>query len=79
VQAETGIPIPKILDWSDDTSNAVGSEYIIMEHASGIPLHDEWPTMDVSNQIKCIEALCQKLKEIVDLNFLSRVRQPVLR
>ncbi|KAH9862723.1 hypothetical protein J1614_010816 [Plenodomus biglobosus] len=40
-----------------------------MEHASGIPLHERWPTMDVSDQIRCIEAICQKLKGIVDLNF----------
>lgn len=69
VQAETRIPIPEILDWSDDASNAIGSEYIIMEHASGIPLHEKWPHMDVVDQIKCIEAICQKLKEIVDLTF----------
>ncbi|USP78067.1 hypothetical protein yc1106_05341 [Curvularia clavata] len=67
--SETNVPIPKILDWSDDASNAIGSEYIIMEHASGIPLHERWPTMDVSDQIRCIETICQKLKEIVDLNF----------
>jgi hypothetical protein len=69
VQAETGIPIPKILDWSDDASNAIGSEYIIMEHASGISLHEKWPIMNVSDQIRCIGAICQKLKEIVDLNI----------
>ncbi|KAJ5826908.1 hypothetical protein N7447_003671 [Penicillium robsamsonii] len=34
----TSIPIPEILDWSDDAVNIVGSEYIIMEHAAGIPL-----------------------------------------
>jgi hypothetical protein len=69
VQANTGIPIPQILDWNDDASGAIGSEYIIMEHASGIPLHEKWPTMDVSKQIRCIEVICQKLKEIVDLTF----------
>jgi aminoglycoside phosphotransferase (APT) family kinase protein len=69
VQAETNIPIPRILDWSDDASNVIGSEYIVMEYASGIPLHKKWPTMDVSDQIRCIKAICQKLKEIVDLDF----------
>ncbi|KAH9863181.1 hypothetical protein IAQ61_009458 [Plenodomus lingam] len=37
LQAETEIPISKLLDWSDDASNAIGSEYIIMEHTSGVP------------------------------------------
>ncbi|KAH7379143.1 kinase-like domain-containing protein [Phaeosphaeria sp. MPI-PUGE-AT-0046c] len=69
LQAETKIPIPNILDWSDDASNVIGSEYIIMEHASGIPLQEKWPTMNVSDQIKCIKAICQKLKAVVDLTF----------
>lgn len=29
VQSSTTVPTPKILDWSDDPSNAIGSEYII--------------------------------------------------
>lgn len=36
VQTMTTIPIPAILDWNDDaasTENAIGSEYIILEHA----------------------------------------------
>lgn len=69
MQAKTSIPIPKILDWKDDALNPIGSEYIIMEHASGIPLHQKWLTMDVGDQIRCIEAICRKLKEAVDLNF----------
>ncbi|KAF1850599.1 uncharacterized protein K460DRAFT_391068 [Cucurbitaria berberidis CBS 394.84] len=69
LQAKTSIPIPKILDWSDDASNAIGSEYIIMEHALGIPLRQRWPAMDVTEQIRCIQAIYQKLKEIVDLDF----------
>jgi hypothetical protein len=40
-----------------------------MEHALGIPLHEKWPTMSVSNQIRCIQAISRKLKELVDLDF----------
>ena len=69
VQAKTSVPIPEILDWSDDASNATGSEYIIMEHALGSPLHQKWPTMDVSDQIRCIEAVYKNLKEVADLKF----------
>lgn len=69
VQAETSIPIPRVLDWSDDASNAVGSEYIIMEHAPGIPLHERWPSMGVGDQTRCVQAICQKLKDLVDLTF----------
>ncbi|KAI9036177.1 uncharacterized protein KD926_002207 [Aspergillus affinis] len=43
LQRKTSIPIPKILDWSDDAGNSVGSKYIIMEHAAGVPLQQKWP------------------------------------
>jgi hypothetical protein len=69
VQANTDIPIPKILDWSDDASNAIGSEYIIMEHATGVQLHQKWPVMAVDQQISCIDAIYRKAKEMVDMNF----------
>ncbi|EDN03226.1 predicted protein [Histoplasma mississippiense (nom. inval.)] len=41
VQAKTSIPIPPILDWSNDSTNSIGSEYIIMEHAAGVQLHKQ--------------------------------------
>ncbi|KAH7081224.1 kinase-like domain-containing protein [Paraphoma chrysanthemicola] len=69
LQAKTSIPIPRILDWSDDASNAIGSEYILMEHAPGISLHERWPTMGIGDQIRCIQSISQKLKELVDLDF----------
>ncbi len=45
VQSNTTVPTPKILDWSDDPLNAIGSEYIIMEHAASVQLHQKWPKM----------------------------------
>lgn len=69
LQAKTSIPIPKILDWSDDASNTIGSEYIIMEHAPGVCLHQKWHTMEVSEQLRCICAIYKKLKEVANLSF----------
>ncbi|GAQ38341.1 phosphotransferase enzyme family protein [Aspergillus niger] len=49
LQANTTVPIPKILDWSNDATsidNPIGSEYIIMEHATGVQLHKKWHEMD---------------------------------
>ncbi|TKA79164.1 hypothetical protein B0A49_02803 [Cryomyces minteri] len=31
----TSVPVPNILDWSDDDSNPIGAEYIIMENIAG--------------------------------------------
>jgi len=69
VQSNTSIPIPKILDWSDDASNSIGSEYIIMEHAAGVPLLRQWPTMAIDKKLGCIEAIYQKVKELADIKF----------
>ncbi|KAI4253773.1 MAG: hypothetical protein L6R42_007457 [Xanthoria sp. 1 TBL-2021] len=69
LQSNTAVPIPKILDWSDDRSNPIGSEYIIMEHAKGVQLHQRWPTMDSVQKIQCIKAIGMKIQQIAALNF----------
>ncbi|KAJ5144279.1 hypothetical protein N7526_001787 [Penicillium atrosanguineum] len=69
LQRNTSIPIPKILDWSDDAMNCVGSEYIVMEHVSGVQLHQKWPYMSGDQKVKCIDAIYRKLKEVTDIDF----------
>ena len=69
VQKNTGVPIPKILDWSDDATNCVGSEYIIMEHVAGVQLHQKWPHMSGDEKVKCIDAIYRKLKDVANLDF----------
>jgi hypothetical protein len=69
VQSNTSIPIPKILDWSDDAANSVGSEYIIMEHAAGVQLQQKWPYMSGGQKVRCIDAIYRKLREMTDINF----------
>ncbi|KAL3713572.1 hypothetical protein TMatcc_002275 [Talaromyces marneffei ATCC 18224] len=63
------VPIPTILDWSNEPSNSIGSEYIIMEHVEGVQLHKKWPEMAGDERVRCINAIYRKLKEIVDLQF----------
>ncbi|KAF2806520.1 uncharacterized protein BDZ99DRAFT_501336 [Mytilinidion resinicola] len=69
LQMNTGIPIPKIIDWNDDASTPIGTEYILMEHASGIQLHQRWPTMTSEQQVRCISDIYQKLKEMAAIKF----------
>ncbi|CRG85259.1 Altered inheritance of mitochondria protein 9, mitochondrial [Talaromyces islandicus] len=69
LQAKTSIPIPTILDWNNESSNLIGSEYIIMEHAEGVQLHTKWPEMSSSARVKCIDAVYRTLKVMVDLEF----------
>ncbi|KAL8671232.1 MAG: hypothetical protein Q9168_004264 [Polycauliona sp. 1 TL-2023] len=67
--SNTTVPIPKILDWSDDASNAIGSEYIIMEHADGVQLHQKWPTMSGEQQIACIQTIFTNIQQISSIEF----------
>ncbi|KAL9599851.1 MAG: hypothetical protein Q9219_003545 [cf. Caloplaca sp. 3 TL-2023] len=69
LQAHTSLPIPKILDWSDDASNEIGSEYIIMEHAPGVLLHHRWPTMSGVQRIECIRSISRNTQQVAALNF----------
>lgn len=57
VRGKISLPIPKILDWSDDPSNPIGAEYIIQEHAVGVSLRDIWPRMNVLQHMQCTQAL----------------------
>ena len=51
--------------------NTIGSEYIIMEHAAGSQFHRKWQEMAGDQRVRCIDAIYQKAKEMVDLQFPS--------
>ena len=47
-------------------SIAIGNEYIIMEHVTGVQLHHMWPTMSGEQQIRCIQAITMNIKQMAD-------------
>ncbi len=61
--------MPRILDWSDDSSNPVGAEYIIMEHVAGVRLDERWSTMNSHQHILCVKALSMMIEEMVAISF----------
>lgn len=69
VHSHTEIPIPAIIDWSDDPSNDVGYEYIIMEHASGVQLQQRWPTITGEDKVRFMDAISRLSKEMSDIEF----------
>ncbi|EER29750.1 hypothetical protein CPC735_000060 [Coccidioides posadasii C735 delta SOWgp] len=71
VQCNTKVPILAILDWSDDPNNPIGSAYIIMEHAGGVPLQEAWADMPSDKKVKCIGAICTSILPISELDFLA--------
>ncbi|KXG46408.1 Aminoglycoside phosphotransferase [Penicillium griseofulvum] len=60
------VPVPKVLAYSPDRTNAVGSEYILLEKIEGIPLSDQWFSMDNKTRVKV-------MRQIVDVEsrFMS--------
>ena len=63
----TSIPIPKVLDWSCDERNPVGAEYIIMQHAPGVQLHEIWATMDTHQHMLVTKALSKLVTEMAKI------------
>lgn len=69
VRSKTRLPVPDVIDWSDDGANPIGSEFIIMDCVPGVQLHVAWPDMSGVQQLECIRSMYESLKEVVDLSF----------
>lgn len=61
-----GIPIPKVLGYSVDATNSVGSEYILMEEAKGVQLASVWNDMEIDDQAKIVKSIIE-----IDAKFLA--------
>lgn len=64
----TNIPIPEVLDWGG-WDNAVGTEYIIMTHASGIKLSEKWPSMTCLQRVQCVKNISFATAEMANIKF----------
>ncbi|KAJ9388316.1 hypothetical protein DTO063F5_2647 [Paecilomyces variotii] len=69
VDRYTSIPVCKVLAWSSEISNPVGSEYIIMEKAPGRQLIESWGDMDLSSRFKLIHNLAQMESSLASRKF----------
>ncbi|OJJ51377.1 hypothetical protein ASPZODRAFT_127446 [Penicilliopsis zonata CBS 506.65] len=69
IRTRTTIPVPKVLAWSSDTTNAVGAEYIVMERVPGIQIFKKWDEMGESNRISLIKRLTQWEHELSEIQF----------
>ncbi|KAF7944453.1 hypothetical protein EAE96_010845 [Botrytis aclada] len=69
VKSHTTIPVPHILAWSDDASNPIGSEYIIMKHVEGVQLQERWLTISGSQYPACVQSVCMTMKQLAALEF----------
>jgi hypothetical protein len=69
VKQKTSIPVPRVLSWSADATNAIGAEYIIMEELPGVLLQNVWDEMEIADQLRCIQSLGHFCKELCEPRF----------
>ncbi|OJD28391.1 hypothetical protein ACJ73_00200 [Blastomyces percursus] len=69
IRKHTSIPVPRVLAWSSNNSNAVGAEYIIMEKAAGVPLFQVWGSMTEFDQLQLIRNLTQIEAQLSAIHF----------
>lgn len=66
-----GVPVPEVYGWSSTTENAVGVEYIIMEHASGVGADTRWFDTTKYEKKAIVTGLVDIEKKIFNIPFAS--------
>ncbi|KGO74549.1 Aminoglycoside phosphotransferase [Penicillium italicum] len=69
LRKRTSIPVPRVLSWSSDRSNAVGAEYIIMEKAPGVQLFEVWRKMSKTERLQLIRNLTKLEAQLSAIRF----------
>ncbi|KAF2672503.1 phosphotransferase enzyme family protein [Microthyrium microscopicum] len=64
-----GIPVPRVLAYCANTTNPVGSEYILMEIASGAQLSEVWDHMEIDDQAKVVESVTDVETKFLSISF----------
>jgi len=58
-----------VIAWSDDKTNPTRTEYIFMEHAIGVQLHDYWDNMSSYDHLKLIQHASLMIKQMAAVDF----------
>ncbi|KAG8623120.1 hypothetical protein KVT40_008096 [Elsinoe batatas] len=69
LRKHTSIPVPKVLDWSANSNNPIGAEYIISEKMPGVSLYSMWESMSVAQHLQVVQKVAQICKQTYDLSF----------
>lgn len=69
MRSHTSVPVCRVLGWSFEPSNPVGSEYILMERACGRQLVDVWGEMNQLQQFRLVQCLVQLQSQLAALEF----------
>lgn len=63
------IPVPKVLAYSPDHTNPVGAEYTVLEKIDGIPLSNQWFSMDNKTRVKIMRQVIDVEKRYMSIKF----------
>lgn len=64
-----GVPVPKVIAYSPDQTNAVGTEYILLERLEGTPLSDQWFSMDTKTRVKIMRQIVDVERRFMSIHF----------
>ncbi|THV72328.1 hypothetical protein D6D27_09613 [Aureobasidium pullulans] len=77
IKSKRSIPVREIVCWCDDSSNPIGTEYILMRPVPGVQLHGRWETMTSSEHLSCIESISKLMAQVAELEFLAYGNIPI--
>ncbi len=63
------LPVPKVLAWSATSQNSVESEYIIMEEAKGVQLHEVWQKAELRAKGDIVHEIVEIEKKMLSVSF----------
>ena len=69
VRRKVNIPVPEVFDYSIESNNEVGSEYIIMEYVRGEPLGTYWDDLQITDKGRIVLQLVEQLSPLLALQF----------
>lgn len=64
-----GVPVPKVFAYSPDQTNAVGAGYMLLEKLEGIPLSDQWFSMDTKTRVKVMRQIVDMERRFMSIQF----------
>ncbi|KAK2763871.1 Phosphotransferase enzyme [Arachnomyces sp. PD_36] len=63
------IPVPRVHQWNANANNPVGSEYIIMEEATGTQLESVWDDLTPDSKLKVMREIVSVETKLLSLSF----------
>lgn len=64
-----GLPVPNVLAYSADETNAVGTEYLLLERLEGTPLSGQWFSMDTKTRVKIMRQIVDVERRFMSIHF----------